>query len=30
MGDRTLAVWLGQGYYHFTTCDKKSNNPNVI
>lgn len=21
MGDRLLAVWLGKGYYHFTTCD---------
>lgn len=20
MGDRILAIWQGQGYYHFTTC----------
>jgi len=21
MGDRLLAIWLGQSFYHFTTCD---------
>lgn len=30
MGDRLLAIWLGKGFYHFTTCDKPSNQPNVI
>lgn len=25
MGDRLLAVWLGKGYYHFTTCDQPKN-----
>lgn len=26
VGDRTLAVWLGDGFYHFTTYD--GGNPN--
>lgn len=30
MGDRTLAIWQGQGYYHFTTCNAATNNPNQI
>jgi hypothetical protein len=30
MGDRLLAIWLGKGFYHFTSCDKPSNQPNVI
>lgn len=30
MGDRLLAIWLGKGFYHFTTCDKPGNQPNVI
>jgi len=21
MGDRLLAIWLGKGFYQFTTCD---------
>lgn len=29
MGDRMLAIWLGLGYYHFTTCDQNTNEPNV-
>jgi hypothetical protein len=27
-GDRLLAVWQGQGYYHFTTCNSDNGNPN--
>ena len=30
MGDRLLAIWLGQGYYQFATCDYNKNKPNVI
>lgn len=29
MGDRILALWLGKGFYHFTTCDAPKSNPNV-
>lgn len=29
-GDRLLAVWLGKGYYHMTTCDSEKKNPNMI
>jgi hypothetical protein len=25
MGDRVLAIWQGQGYYHFTTCNAPAN-----
>lgn len=25
-----LAIWLGKGYYHFTTCDEAKKQPNVI
>jgi hypothetical protein len=25
MGDRQLAIWQGQGYYHFTTCNAANN-----
>jgi len=28
VGDRTLALWLGKGYYHFTTYN--GGNPNLI
>ncbi|CAD8155329.1 unnamed protein product [Paramecium pentaurelia] len=28
MGDRLLAIWLGKGYYLFTTCDQPSDEPN--
>jgi hypothetical protein len=24
-GNRVLAIWVGKGYYHFTTYDKKTN-----
>jgi hypothetical protein len=27
-GDRLLAIWQGQGYYHFTTCNSDNGNPN--
>ena len=27
-GDRILANWQGQGYYHFTTCNAADGNPN--
>lgn len=27
-GDRTLAIWIGQGYYHFTTHDTITNRVN--
>ena len=30
MGDRLLAIWQGNGFYHFTTCNVEGNNPNVI
>ncbi|CAD8058815.1 unnamed protein product [Paramecium sonneborni] len=30
MGDRLLAIWLGQSYYHFTTCDIQKNQGNII
>lgn len=30
MGDRLLAIWQGQGYYHYTTCDEPSKRANVI
>jgi len=30
MGDRLLAIWLGKGYYHYTTCDSSKNQPNVV
>lgn len=30
MGDRLLAIWQGQGYYHFTTCNAINGNVNVI
>lgn len=30
MGDRILAIWQGRNYYHFTTCDLKSHNWNII
>lgn len=26
MGDRTLAIWQGQGYYHFTTYSLPNKN----
>ena len=29
MGDRLLAIWQGDGYYHFTTCDQPKGNPNL-
>jgi len=25
-GDRTLAIWIGRGFYHFATYTKESNN----
>jgi hypothetical protein len=28
-GNRVLAIWVGKGYYHFTTYDKKANKVNV-
>jgi hypothetical protein len=27
-GDRVLAIWQGQGYYHYTTCNAADGNPN--
>lgn len=30
MGDRTLAIWVGRGYYHFTTYNLKNNVVNNI
>lgn len=30
MGDRLLAMWQGQGYYHFTTCDGEKNLVNLV
>lgn len=30
MGDRVLAIWQGQGYYHFTSNNVAANNPNII
>lgn len=30
MGDRLLAIWLGKGYYHFTTCDEAKKEPNAV
>lgn len=30
MGDRMLAIWQGQGFYHFTTCNTVGNQNNVI
>lgn len=28
LGDRTLALWLGKGFYHFTTYH--GGNPNAV
>lgn len=28
-GNRILATWVGKGYYHFTTYDKKTNKISV-
>ena len=28
MGDRTLAIWQGAGFYHFTTCNVGNGNVN--
>lgn len=30
LGDRTLAVWQGFGYYYFTSHDVPSKNPDVM
>lgn len=30
VGDRTLAIWVGRGYYHFTTYNLKNNVVNNI
>jgi len=30
MGDRMLAIWQGQGYYHYTTCNQDGNQANVV
>lgn len=30
LGDRLMALWQGQGFYHFATLDKPSGNPNVV
>jgi hypothetical protein len=30
LGDRMLAIWQGQGYYHFTTCNAANNQWNVV
>jgi hypothetical protein len=30
MGDRLLAIWQGQGYYHFTTCNTATSSPNIV
>jgi len=27
-GDRLLAMWQGNGYYHYTTCNSDNNQPN--
>lgn len=29
LGDRTLAIWVGRGYYYFTTYDINSRNSDV-
>jgi hypothetical protein len=29
LGDRVLAIWQGQGFYHFTTYDTVTNNYNL-
>jgi hypothetical protein len=28
-GNRVLALWVGKGYYHFTTYDKAANKVSV-
>ena len=28
MNDRILAIWQGDGYYHFTTCNIDTGNVN--
>jgi hypothetical protein len=30
VGDRTLAIWVGKGFYHFTTYNLKNNVVNNI
>jgi hypothetical protein len=30
LGDRTLGVWIGRGYYHFATYDVNTNQVNVV
>lgn len=29
-GDRVLAIWVGKGFYHFTTYDQKANQVNIV
>jgi hypothetical protein len=29
LGDRTLAMWQGDGFYHFCTYDQPTNNANL-
>lgn len=29
-GDRTLAIWVGRGYYHFTTYNLKTGAVNNV
>jgi hypothetical protein len=29
LGDRTMAIWVGAGYYHFTTYSIAPGNVNV-
>lgn len=29
MGDRALAIWVGAGYYHFTTYNQANNLPSI-
>ena len=29
LGNRVLAIWVGKGYYHFTTYNKASNKVSI-
>lgn len=29
LGDRALAIWVGAGYYHFTTYNQANNLPSI-
>jgi hypothetical protein len=30
LGNRVLAIWVGKGFYYFTTYDKKTGRPDVV